>query len=210
MDRGLISASGGARLPPVEMQISKEARMDVGRHSSFEGLLEDWDRETAVIRRDRESGSWFFVCLHSTGLGPAGARPWPSGRRYAHEDLGNARRGTRRRDAALGGHDSEACGCGAALRRSQGRSRGAGDSARRVAASLVPALRGSRRLARRDLPNELGYQHERSRHGRGRRAHGIRFSAVARSGWVRKPGDANCSRRLSWHSLEPRVPARLE
>jgi leucine dehydrogenase len=54
------------------MQISKEARMDVGRHSSFEGLLEDWDGETAVIRRDRESGSWFFVCLHSTRLGPAG------------------------------------------------------------------------------------------------------------------------------------------
>jgi Glu/Leu/Phe/Val dehydrogenase, dimerisation domain len=46
--------------------------MDVGRHSSFEGLLEDWDGETAVIRRDRESGSWFFVCLHSTRLGPAG------------------------------------------------------------------------------------------------------------------------------------------
>ena len=46
--------------------------MDVGRHSSFEGLLEDWDGETAVIRLDRDSGSWFFVCLHSTRLGPAG------------------------------------------------------------------------------------------------------------------------------------------
>src|SRR5260221_14421137 len=80
---------------------------------------------------------------------------------------GNASRGTRRRDAAFGGHDSEACGCGAAVRRRQGRSRGAGDSARRVAASLVPALRGSRRLARRELPNELGHQHERNRHGRG-------------------------------------------
>ena len=39
---------------------------------SFENLLEDWDGETAVIRRDSESGAWMFVCLHSTRLGPAG------------------------------------------------------------------------------------------------------------------------------------------
>jgi leucine dehydrogenase len=39
---------------------------------TFEELLETWDGETAVIRRDQESGAWFFVCLHSTRLGPAG------------------------------------------------------------------------------------------------------------------------------------------
>jgi leucine dehydrogenase len=39
---------------------------------TFEELLETWDGETAVIRRDRESGAWFFVCVHSTRLGPAG------------------------------------------------------------------------------------------------------------------------------------------
>ena len=38
---------------------------------TFEELLEAWDGETAVIRRDRESGGWIFVCLHSTRLGPA-------------------------------------------------------------------------------------------------------------------------------------------
>lgn len=38
----------------------------------FEELLERWDGETVVIRRDRESGAWIFVCLHSTRLGPAG------------------------------------------------------------------------------------------------------------------------------------------
>jgi leucine dehydrogenase len=38
----------------------------------FEELLETWDGETVVVRRDRESGSWIFVCLHSTRLGPAG------------------------------------------------------------------------------------------------------------------------------------------
>jgi leucine dehydrogenase len=39
---------------------------------AFEELLETWDGQTAVIQRDRESGAWIFVCLHSTRLGPAG------------------------------------------------------------------------------------------------------------------------------------------
>jgi leucine dehydrogenase len=39
---------------------------------TFEELLESWDGETAVIHPDRESGSWMFVCLHSTRRGPAG------------------------------------------------------------------------------------------------------------------------------------------
>jgi glutamate dehydrogenase/leucine dehydrogenase len=38
----------------------------------FEGLLEGWEGEHAVIRHDAESGAWMFVCLHSTVLGPAG------------------------------------------------------------------------------------------------------------------------------------------
>jgi leucine dehydrogenase len=37
----------------------------------FEQLLEGWDGEEAVIRYDRESGAWMFVCVHSTALGPA-------------------------------------------------------------------------------------------------------------------------------------------
>jgi leucine dehydrogenase len=40
--------------------------------ASFEQLLEGWDGETAIIRRDRESGAWIFICIHSTRLGPAG------------------------------------------------------------------------------------------------------------------------------------------
>jgi leucine dehydrogenase len=39
---------------------------------AFEELIEDWDGETAVIRRDRETNGWIFICLHSTRLGPAG------------------------------------------------------------------------------------------------------------------------------------------
>ena len=38
----------------------------------FEGLLEGWDGEHAVLRHDAESGAWMFVCLDSTVLGPAG------------------------------------------------------------------------------------------------------------------------------------------
>ena len=38
----------------------------------FEELLDGWDGETAVIHRDRETGGWMFVCIHSTRLGPAG------------------------------------------------------------------------------------------------------------------------------------------
>jgi leucine dehydrogenase len=40
--------------------------------STFEDLLDGWDGETAVIRRDRETGGWIFVCIHSTRRGPAG------------------------------------------------------------------------------------------------------------------------------------------
>jgi leucine dehydrogenase len=38
----------------------------------FEELLQDWDGEETVIRYDRDSGAWMFVCIHSTVLGPAG------------------------------------------------------------------------------------------------------------------------------------------
>jgi leucine dehydrogenase len=39
--------------------------------ATFEELLERWDGEQAVIRRDGESGGWIFICMHSTQLGPA-------------------------------------------------------------------------------------------------------------------------------------------
>jgi leucine dehydrogenase len=38
----------------------------------FQELLDQWDGETAVIHRDRATGGWMFVCIHSTRLGPAG------------------------------------------------------------------------------------------------------------------------------------------
>ena len=38
---------------------------------TFEELLDNWDGEQAVIHRDRESGGWIFICMHSTQLGPS-------------------------------------------------------------------------------------------------------------------------------------------
>ena len=38
----------------------------------FEELLAEWDGEQAVIRFDRPSGAWMFICIHSTKRGPAG------------------------------------------------------------------------------------------------------------------------------------------
>jgi leucine dehydrogenase len=38
----------------------------------FESLLAGWDGEHAVVRHDPESGTWMFVCVHSTVRGPAG------------------------------------------------------------------------------------------------------------------------------------------
>ena len=55
-----------------EMEIPTEDREEIGPPTSFENLLEEWDGEAAVIRRDSESGAWIFVCVHSTRLGPAG------------------------------------------------------------------------------------------------------------------------------------------
>lgn len=37
----------------------------------LEDLLRTWDGEEAAVRFDAESGTWMFVCVHSTRLGPA-------------------------------------------------------------------------------------------------------------------------------------------
>jgi len=36
-----------------------------------EDLLATWDGESVSIHRDRETGTWMFICVHSTRLGPA-------------------------------------------------------------------------------------------------------------------------------------------
>jgi leucine dehydrogenase len=37
----------------------------------FEDLLRRWDGEHAVVHHDAATGTWIFVCIHSTRLGPA-------------------------------------------------------------------------------------------------------------------------------------------
>jgi leucine dehydrogenase len=39
---------------------------------SLESLIEVWDGEEVVVAFDRPTGTWIFVCIHSTVLGPAG------------------------------------------------------------------------------------------------------------------------------------------
>jgi leucine dehydrogenase len=56
----------------TEIESPTEERQDIRPPTSFENLLEEWDGETAVIRRNPESDAWIFVCVHSTRLGPAG------------------------------------------------------------------------------------------------------------------------------------------
>ena len=54
----------------------------------------------AVIRFDRESGAWIFVCIHSTALGPGRRRDADAGVRLS-------RRRPRRCDAPLAGDDPQ-------------------------------------------------------------------------------------------------------
>ena len=37
----------------------------------MEKLLEEWDGESVSIHRDRATGTWMFICVHSTALGSA-------------------------------------------------------------------------------------------------------------------------------------------
>lgn len=38
--------------------------------SQIESLLEEWDGEEVIIRRDEPTGSWIIIAVHSTRLGP--------------------------------------------------------------------------------------------------------------------------------------------
>ncbi len=39
--------------------------------ASFESLIASWDGEQVVTAYDEPSGTWIFICMHSTALGPA-------------------------------------------------------------------------------------------------------------------------------------------
>ena len=38
----------------------------------LEDLIRGWDGEEVALHYDHSSGSWMFVCIHSTKRGPAG------------------------------------------------------------------------------------------------------------------------------------------
>ncbi|MGH7563164.1 MAG: Glu/Leu/Phe/Val dehydrogenase dimerization domain-containing protein [Gemmatimonadota bacterium] len=45
-------------------------RLDVNVQRSLEAVIEGWEGEAVATRFDRESGSWLFVALHDSRLGP--------------------------------------------------------------------------------------------------------------------------------------------
>src|SRR3990172_6571426 len=68
----------------------------------FEELLEAWDGEEAVVR---PSGTWMFICVHSTARGPAGGGTRMRAYERAGEGLADAMRlsaGMTRKMAAVG------------------------------------------------------------------------------------------------------------
>ena len=71
----------------------------------FEELLREWDGEQAVVRFDRPSSAWMFICIHSTRLGPAGGgtrmRVYPSPADGLHDGMRLAA-GMTRKMAVLG------------------------------------------------------------------------------------------------------------
>lgn len=44
----------------------------IGRLETMEHLLAAWDGESVSVHYDRASGTWMFICVHSTKLGPSG------------------------------------------------------------------------------------------------------------------------------------------
>ncbi|MGH2542034.1 MAG: Glu/Leu/Phe/Val dehydrogenase dimerization domain-containing protein, partial [Ardenticatenaceae bacterium] len=56
----------------------------------MDSLLSDWDGETVIVHRDKPTGAWIFIAIHSTRLGPAGGgtrmKPYPN-RQAALEDV---------------------------------------------------------------------------------------------------------------------------
>jgi leucine dehydrogenase len=58
---------------------------------SLERLIADWDGEALVSRYDRETGTWMFIGIHSTRLGPAAGgtrlRVYPAPAEAVHDVL---------------------------------------------------------------------------------------------------------------------------
>ena len=44
----------------------------ISRLESMERLLAGWDGESVSVHLDRATGTWMFICVHSTKLGPSG------------------------------------------------------------------------------------------------------------------------------------------
>jgi leucine dehydrogenase len=74
---GRVEGLMASALPAtVACLLESEVRMP------FEDLIAAWDGEQVIVHFDRPTGSWMFICMHSTTLGPAAGgtrlRAYPS------------------------------------------------------------------------------------------------------------------------------------
>jgi leucine dehydrogenase len=159
--------------------------------AGFEELLDAWDGETAVVRRDRETGGWIFVCIHSTRLGPAGGGTRMKVYETPADGLADAMRlsGAMTRKLAVAGMPF-----------------GGGKGV--LAVPELPTGDRRRELFLRygELVESLGGTY---RHGRHRRAHEARLRQVGCRRRLREPGCSDVTRRLSRHPGEPRSRLRV-
>ncbi len=168
----------------------------------FETLIREWDGEFVATRFDAPSGAWMFVGVHSTALGPGFG-----GTRMKVYDAAGGR--ARRRAPALRGHDvQERDGRSAVRRREVGPGR-ARHPARRRTDVHAPAIRGLRRVARRELRDRVRHEHHRGGHGRGGGAVPARDGPKRRRRRVRHVGARHRDRRLPRDPREPGARVRL-
>ena len=111
----------------------------------LEDLIREWDGEEVVVGFDEPSGTWMFVCIHSTRLGPAGGgtrmKPYAQPADALRDAMNLSEAMTLKMAAAgipFGGGKAVVAGPGSA------RGRGA--------APDTPSLRRPRRLAGLHLP----------------------------------------------------------
>ncbi len=178
----------------------------------FEELLREWDGEEAVVRFDRDSGAWMFVCIHSTVRGPAGGGT----RMRVYDEPSDGLADAMRLSAAMTQEDG---GRGHAARRREGRARRAGAAGGRRAAAAAPPLRRSRRVARRHVRDRGRHEHLAGRPRRRRRAllTGVRDDRARRQqrprdrprGAPRDPRERRARLRLARISAGARCSCRV-
>ncbi len=155
----------------------------------LEDLIREWDGEEVVVGFDEPSGTWMFVCIHSTRLGPAGGGT----RMKPYAQPADALRDAMNLSEAM---TLKMAAAGIPVRWREGRRRGPRSAGGRRAPPDTPALRGARRLAGRDVPHGPGREHLDGGHGSHRRAPPLRLLPERGERRIRRPRPVHRARRV--------------